>query len=63
MAHGASRPTVSRRREIGGASARSLLMTILGEFVLPRGGSPYRAGRDPPSRACVAGTCARAATL
>jgi phenylacetic acid degradation operon negative regulatory protein len=35
MAHGAARPTVSRRREIGGASARSLLMTILGEFVLP----------------------------
>ena len=38
MAHGTSRPVVSRRREIGGASARSLLMTILGEFVLPRGG-------------------------
>ena len=37
MAHGTSRPAVSRRREIGGASARSLLMTILGEFVLPRG--------------------------
>jgi phenylacetic acid degradation operon negative regulatory protein len=32
-----SEPTVSRRREIGGGSARSLLMTILGEFVLPRG--------------------------
>jgi phenylacetic acid degradation operon negative regulatory protein len=28
---------VSRRREVGGGSARSLLMTILGEFVLPRG--------------------------
>jgi phenylacetic acid degradation operon negative regulatory protein len=27
---------VSRRREVGGGSARSLLMTILGEFVLPR---------------------------
>jgi phenylacetic acid degradation operon negative regulatory protein len=38
MAHGTSRPAVSRRREIGGASARSLLTTILGEFVLPRGG-------------------------
>ena len=37
MADGTSRPAVSRRREIGGASARSLLMTILGEFVLPRG--------------------------
>lgn len=41
MAHGATRPMVSRRREIGGASARSLLMTILGEFVLPRGGSVW----------------------
>lgn len=37
MADGTSPPAVSRRREIGGASARSLLMTILGEFVLPRG--------------------------
>lgn len=27
---------VSRRREVGHASARSLLMTVLGEFVLPR---------------------------
>jgi phenylacetic acid degradation operon negative regulatory protein len=41
MAHGAARPTVSRRREIGSASARSLLMTILGELVLPRGGSVW----------------------
>ena len=41
MAHGAARPTVSRRREISGASARSLLTTILGEFVLPRGGSVW----------------------
>jgi phenylacetic acid degradation operon negative regulatory protein len=31
------RPEVSRRREIGGGSARSLLMTILGEYVLPAG--------------------------
>src|SRR5260370_33775929 len=38
MAHGTSRPAVSRRRESGSASARSLLMTMLGEFVLPRGG-------------------------
>ena len=38
MANGTSRPAVSRRREIGSASARSLLMTMLGEFVLPRGG-------------------------
>ena len=30
------RPTVSRRRELGDTSARSLLMTVLGEFVLPR---------------------------
>ncbi|MGQ0837203.1 PaaX family transcriptional regulator [Actinokineospora sp.] len=33
---GAPRPTVSRRREVSGASARSLLMTVLGEYVLPR---------------------------
>ncbi|SDW42517.1 phenylacetic acid degradation operon negative regulatory protein [Amycolatopsis xylanica] len=32
----APRPTVSRRREVSHASARSLLMTVLGEFVLPR---------------------------
>jgi phenylacetic acid degradation operon negative regulatory protein len=41
MARGTSPPTVSRRREIGSASARSLLMTMLGEFVLPRGGSVW----------------------
>jgi len=40
MAHGTAGPAVSRRREIGQASARSLLMTMLGEFVLPRGGGP-----------------------
>lgn len=33
---GAPRPTLSRRREVSHASARSLLMTVLGEFVLPR---------------------------
>jgi len=32
-----SRPVVSRRREVGGGSARSLLTTVLGEFVLPHG--------------------------
>jgi phenylacetic acid degradation operon negative regulatory protein len=32
----APRPAVSRRRELGDTSARSLLMTVLGEFVLPR---------------------------
>ncbi|MGW2832313.1 PaaX family transcriptional regulator [Streptomyces sp. NPDC001286] len=38
MAREASaRPVVSRRREVGDASARSLLMTVLGEYVLPRG--------------------------
>jgi phenylacetic acid degradation operon negative regulatory protein len=31
----AVRPVLSRRREVGGGSARSLLTTILGEFVLP----------------------------
>jgi phenylacetic acid degradation operon negative regulatory protein len=30
-------PALSRRREVGQASARSLLMTVLGEYVLPRG--------------------------
>lgn len=34
-AAGAARPVLSRRREISGGSARSLLMTILGEFALP----------------------------
>jgi phenylacetic acid degradation operon negative regulatory protein len=38
MAKGASpRPVVSRRREVGDTSARSLLTTMLGEYVLPRG--------------------------
>ena len=32
-------PVVSRRQELGTASARSLLLTVLGEFVLP-GGRP-----------------------
>lgn len=36
MARGA-RPVVSRRREIGDVSARSLLMTMLGEYMLPKG--------------------------
>lgn len=31
-----SHPALSRRRELGAASARSLLLTVLGEFVLPR---------------------------
>ncbi|MCQ4080793.1 PaaX family transcriptional regulator [Streptomyces sp. RB6PN25] len=31
-----ARPKVSRRREVGHTSARSLLATILGEYVLPR---------------------------
>jgi phenylacetic acid degradation operon negative regulatory protein len=31
------RPVVSRRREVGGGSARSLLTTVLGEYVLPSG--------------------------
>lgn len=33
----AATPSVSRRREVGEGSARSLLMTILGEFVMPFG--------------------------
>ena len=32
-----SHPALSRRRELGATSARSLLLTVLGEFVLPRG--------------------------
>ena len=31
------RPVLSRRRQVGAASARSLLLTLLGEFVRPRG--------------------------
>jgi len=31
-----ARPVVSRRREVSHTSARSLLMTLLGEYVLPR---------------------------
>lgn len=31
------RPVVSRRREVSGGSARSLLTTVLGEYVLPSG--------------------------
>jgi phenylacetic acid degradation operon negative regulatory protein len=31
-------PFVTRRQELGAASARSLLLTVLGEFVLPSGG-------------------------
>lgn len=33
-------PFVTRRQELGAASARSLLLTVLGEFVLP-GGRPF----------------------
>lgn len=36
-AHAVAPVTTSRRREIGSASARSLLLTVLGEFVYPRG--------------------------
>jgi phenylacetic acid degradation operon negative regulatory protein len=36
LPQGHGRPALSRRRELGDASARSLLMTVLGEFVLPR---------------------------
>lgn len=34
-------PVLSRRREVGEASSRSLLMTLLGEFVLPRDGAVW----------------------
>ena len=36
-------PGTSRRREVGGASARSLLLTVLGEFVHPRHASVWTA--------------------
>src|SRR6266545_6658462 len=36
-------PAFRRRREIGAASARSLLLTVLGEFVLPGGRSVWTA--------------------
>jgi phenylacetic acid degradation operon negative regulatory protein len=32
-----ARPVLTRRRQVGAASARSLLLTVLGEFVLPHG--------------------------
>jgi phenylacetic acid degradation operon negative regulatory protein len=34
----AARPMLTRRRQVGAASARSLLLTVLGEFVLPHSG-------------------------
>src|SRR5439155_4123068 len=34
-------PTMSRRHAAGGDSARSLLFTVLGEFVLPDGGRAW----------------------
>lgn len=37
MTETTARPSLSRRREVSHTSARSLLMTVLGEFVLPRG--------------------------
>jgi phenylacetic acid degradation operon negative regulatory protein len=36
MAGDSPRPSVSRRREVSHTSARSVLMTVLGEYVLPR---------------------------
>lgn len=35
---GTGQPTISRRHNVSPASARSLLLTVLGEFVLPGGG-------------------------
>lgn len=37
------RPALSRRREVSDTSARSVLMTVLGEFVLPREGPVWTA--------------------
>jgi phenylacetic acid degradation operon negative regulatory protein len=36
-------PFITRRQELGTASARSLLLTVLGEFVLPSGGPVWTA--------------------
>lgn len=36
-----SRPSLTRRHAAGAASARGLLFTVLGEFVLPAGGSAW----------------------
>ncbi len=36
MSAAVTHPALSRRRELGATSARSLLLTVLGEFVLPR---------------------------
>jgi phenylacetic acid degradation operon negative regulatory protein len=36
MPEGGPRPSVTRRREVSHTSARSILMTLLGEYVLPR---------------------------
>ncbi|NUU21858.1 MAG: PaaX family transcriptional regulator [Streptomycetaceae bacterium] len=36
-----ARPAMSRRQQVGAASARSLLMTLLGEYVLPHGGEAW----------------------
>ncbi|MDI2130053.1 PaaX family transcriptional regulator [Yinghuangia seranimata] len=36
-----ARPAMSRRQQVGAASARSLLMTLLGEYVLPHGGAAW----------------------
>ncbi len=38
---GESAPTLSRRHAAGAVSARGLLLTVLGEFVLPTGGSAW----------------------
>jgi phenylacetic acid degradation operon negative regulatory protein len=36
-----ARPTLSRRHEAGASSARAMLLTILGEFVLPEDGTAW----------------------
>lgn len=41
MAGGEVGPSLSRRHAVGAASARGLLFTVLGEFVLPTGGSAW----------------------
>lgn len=41
LALGPVRPTMSRRHAAGSESARGLLFTVLGEFVLPNGGTAW----------------------
>jgi len=49
-------PEVTRRREVRHTSARSLLMTVLGEFVLPVG-RPVSTSVVASARGTAGGCC------